>query len=139
MAGMVFTAQSSWSVPASPEPFKVRQPDGTEISLRMRGDEWFSWQETLDGRPVVQKAETGFWVYAKQLDTGEVIGTDRRVGIDEPQADPFNIRPTAAQEKNVLQKRAAASLSSAVTSGTGFVPVILANFSDMDSHGRCIT
>jgi hypothetical protein len=44
------------AVPADPRPFPFHQPDGTEIALRVRGDEWFHWYETPEGRPVILDA-----------------------------------------------------------------------------------
>src|SRR5487761_2273325 len=51
------------AAPAAPGPFSFHQPDGREITLRLRGDEWFHWYETLDGRPVTLDAASGYWVY----------------------------------------------------------------------------
>lgn len=60
------------SIPASPHPIKVQQPDGSSIEIMMRGDEFFHYEATIDGIPVVKTA-SGFYHYA-QIDTdGKLI------------------------------------------------------------------
>ena len=118
------------AVPASPDPFTVRQPNGLEIKLRMRGDEWFSWHETVDGNPVVSDPKTGFWVYAAQAGNGDLVSTGRRVGVDKPNTKAFKVRPTEHEKKKIKEQQAVASRNTASSSGTGLVPVILANFND---------
>ncbi|MDR0619106.1 MAG: M6 family metalloprotease domain-containing protein [Bacteroidales bacterium] len=43
-----FTA-GIFAVPANPEPAEVTQPDGTKITIRLKGDERIHWMESLDG------------------------------------------------------------------------------------------
>ncbi len=49
-----------FAVKAWPYPVTVVQPDGTQLTIRLFGDENRSWKTTLDGRPVYQ-ASDGFW------------------------------------------------------------------------------
>ena len=42
------------AVPAYPKPVKVKQPDGTFVTLQMRGDEYLNYVMTEDGYTVVQ-------------------------------------------------------------------------------------
>lgn len=37
-----------YAVPASPNPFFVTQPDGTQLTLHTMGDEYYHWVETTD-------------------------------------------------------------------------------------------
>ena len=48
------------AVKAYPYPVSVTQPDGSQLTIRIFGDENRSWQTTLDGRPVSQGPD-GFW------------------------------------------------------------------------------
>ena len=57
-------AGPAFAVPAQPDGREVVQPDGTRFTLRLRGDEFFSWKETPEGYPVVRDAADGFWKYA---------------------------------------------------------------------------
>ena len=58
---------TSSAVPADPTPIKVKQPDGTTLTVRLRGDEFFHFHETLDGVPLARNAKGGF-CYAKMRD-----------------------------------------------------------------------
>lgn len=62
------------AVPAYPKPVKVKQPDGTFVTLQMRGDEYLNYVMTEDGYTVVQD-DHGFWTYASQQDDGSLVST----------------------------------------------------------------
>lgn len=62
------------AVPAYPKPVKVKQPDGTFVTLQMRGDEYLNYVMTEDGYTVVQD-DHGFWTYASQQDDGTLVST----------------------------------------------------------------
>lgn len=52
---------SLWAVPAAPYSFRVTQPDGTELTVRLVGDENFHYYTLEDGTPILQN-EDGYWV-----------------------------------------------------------------------------
>lgn len=74
------------AVPADPEPVAVEQPDGTDIRLRLKGDESFSWHETSEGYAVVKDPTDGFWKYARPATNrvAFVAIPDARVGKGDP-------------------------------------------------------
>jgi len=72
-------------IQASPAPVVARQPDGTEVRLRVRGDERFNWQEDLNGFPVL-RTDQGWYVYAKPDEQGKLRPTSLRVGNADPKA-----------------------------------------------------
>lgn len=120
---------------ASPTPFKVQQPDGTELTLRVRGDEWFHWYETLDGRAVVLDPSTKFWVYLTPTEPGTNVLSLQRVGIDQPVTPPWQPRPSQAQlDQRKVWRSVAVGTKSRLkivgSRGTGLMPVLLGNFSD---------
>ncbi len=53
-------ALTAAAIPANPRITKVRQPDGTMISLRLHGDEFCSWGTTPDGKTMMA-GEDGFY------------------------------------------------------------------------------
>ena len=53
-------AMTAAAIPANPRVTKVRQPDGTMITLRLQGDEFCSWGTTPDGRTMMA-GEDGFY------------------------------------------------------------------------------
>ncbi len=54
------------AVPAFPTPMVVTQPDGTQLTVRIHGDEFYSYLTTLDGYTVI-KNKDGFYNYALLL------------------------------------------------------------------------
>ena len=50
-----------WAIPANPEPFKAKQPDGSTITLRLHGDEFYSWVTSEDGKTLYKKDANGWW------------------------------------------------------------------------------
>ena len=54
-------ATTLMAIPADPTPRKVTQPDGTTVSIVLRGDEHFYYHTTTDGMPVVQATNGAFY------------------------------------------------------------------------------
>lgn len=50
------------AVPAIPTPQKVTQPDGTELTVRIKGDEFYGYLTTVDGYTII-KNDNGFYTY----------------------------------------------------------------------------
>ena len=63
----VMTAMVMQAVPAYPHPVKVKQPDGTYVTIQLHGDEWMNFTTTEDGYSVV-KDSRGYYVYAELKD-----------------------------------------------------------------------
>jgi len=57
----VVAEYAALAVPAAPITHRLRQPDGTTLQARLRGDEWNHWYETLQGVPLVRD-RAGRWV-----------------------------------------------------------------------------
>lgn len=74
-----------FAVPASPRVLTLKQPDGTEIKLQLKGDENCHWHETTDGY-IVKKDEDGFWKYTtpKKDQWGFDVIKDAKVGSADP-------------------------------------------------------
>lgn len=64
---------AAYGVKANPRPATVTQPDGTTLTLRLNGDEYFHYYTTDDGY-AIERAADGFFYY---LDNGATIGTMR--------------------------------------------------------------
>ncbi len=71
MAMAVVTAMAA---PADRTPVRVTQPDGTTLTLRLVGDEFFHYNTTADGYTIV--AVDGAWQYAMSHD-GQVVASGR--------------------------------------------------------------
>lgn len=104
--------------PASPRPFIFTQPDGTQITLRMVGDEHFHYtMEALTGMPVEKVGDA--YYYAGFNASGKLVATDEiaRPG-QRPAADltAMKLTPTASRP----QIQAAIAESRATTETTRF-------------------
>lgn len=50
-----------WADSATPYPIKMRQPDGSTVTLRLHGDEFCSWYTSEDGRVYYRRGSDGWW------------------------------------------------------------------------------
>ena len=86
--GMVFAFVCALQVTGAPyfgEPITYSQPDGSEITVYLYGDEFLAYAETKDGYIVTKDPETGYFCYARiKPDGSEVISTGVRVGRAKP-------------------------------------------------------
>ena len=71
-----------WVVCAFPAPYvgdivyTYYQPDGASFSVKLYGDEFFAYQQTLDGYVIIKDPSTGFYCYAQlTADASELIST----------------------------------------------------------------
>ena len=101
------------AVPAYPGKIQVKQPDGSVLTIRMHGDEWFHYATDERGR-VVAKAADGFW-------------REAAMPSDALREQAMQMRRAAAQ----LRTQARAQAPS-LTQGTHRIPVLLVNFSDKE-------
>ena len=58
-----------WAVPAKRCKTQVRQPDGSMVTVMVRGDENFHFMSTEDGMPIVMNADKAY-CYAYMADDG---------------------------------------------------------------------
>ncbi len=100
----------AFAVPASPETVETLQPDGSKISLRLKGDEWFHWHQTVDGYPAALRSD-GYWVYAKP--SRDRLGFEAEPEAIVGQTDPsaFGILSIDQLDKNELRHRIATARS----------------------------
>lgn len=57
-ACVVIGTASALAVPAKPTPIKFTQPDGSAVTVQLRGDERHHWYQTLDGYVLVNENNT---------------------------------------------------------------------------------
>lgn len=72
MAAAVLIPAVSHAVPAYPYPFTTTQPDGTELTIRLTGDEWTSRVYTSDDL-LLLKGKDNAYVYATLSADNEII------------------------------------------------------------------
>lgn len=62
---LLLATATTWARPGYSKPVDVLQPDGTTVTLLMKGDEFLSYLTTVDGFTVV-KGDDGFYRYAEK-------------------------------------------------------------------------
>ena len=68
----------------------LKQPDGTEIQVMQRGDEFQNWTEFVPtGHTIIQNRSSGFWEYADKSSDGSLVGSGVRVEPDGKNAPVF--------------------------------------------------
>lgn len=143
LVGLGFS-QEVYGVGAYPYPQKIEQADGTVLTIRLHGDEWFNWTSTVDGYRIKRNL-SGIYEYASVLKSGDaqssgIRASDPAVRTDEEVAfltfleKGSGVSPMVIQEKR--QSKTAGMLKSTndanvfAASGTQKLLVILANFSN---------
>lgn len=139
---ILFPAINIVAVPADPTPFKVKQPDGNELTIQLHGDEFVHFYTTVDGYTVIKSVD-GFYRYAVKdtivgkLSAGQYVAKDikeRSVNeqrflqtlnkyIYEVQSEQ---KVKRAQAKSDIQKNSLQKISSKQFRGV----IILAQFAD---------
>jgi M6 family metalloprotease-like protein len=139
-----FTISKLYSVPACPDPFTITQADGSELTIRMRGDEFFHYSTTEDGYALIPDS-SGILTYAIQDTNGKLISTHVRASntskrnINERkfiQGLSQNINLTSINQTRRAMRSAASSSTNGPQkayplTGTPKSLVILVNFSDL--------
>lgn len=78
ISAAMLSAMPLYAVKANPRPTVVTQPDGTQITVRLNGDERFHYISTLDGKPL----ETVTGGYLREMPMKEFEA--RRVRAEKP-------------------------------------------------------
>jgi M6 family metalloprotease-like protein len=79
LGALSLLARDVFAVTAVPWPVEKAQPDGTAISVYLRGDEQVHWMESLDGYTLMYDDQK-YVVYAKQDARGNMVPSDIRYG-----------------------------------------------------------
>jgi M6 family metalloprotease-like protein len=136
-------ATTAWAVNADPSPHVFHQPDGTAITLYLRGDEWLHWQEDARGHAVVLDGAT--WRYARLDATGVLVATPYAVGTVDPETigvragvHPVMDATDRAARAAALRPVRGAGQASTIPTGTVKNLVVLCLFSDQTvaAYGR---
>jgi len=126
---LIYSTNILWAVSAYPGIITIHQPDGSSIESYIKGDEWASWHETLDGWSIT-KNDVDVWVYAEGISGRFLIPGHSVVGQNQP---PLfiekHLRPIA-EFRPIHQSNV--NLNSARTD-TFKIPVIFFQFPDQSA------
>jgi len=85
LAGVLFGVTTSSAAPMNGLESRYTQPDGTSITLRFFGDEFYARTETVDGYTVVFDPDTKTYYFAAlSPDGNELVSTGEEVGKSDP-------------------------------------------------------
>ena len=132
-----------FAVPALPYPVNITQPDGTILTIRLHGDEFFNYKTTLDGYALVQNTE-GILTYAQPDSNGNLKSTLIKASNIEKRSlteknlilnltPTFNLRKLSSIRRSARLSKSVMSAAQQVSYpliGTPKSLVILVNFSD---------
>ena len=71
----LFAGLEMSAAPAVPYPVTMKQPDGTEITVKLKGDENVNWMESMDGYSLMYGKDKSI-VYAIQNEKGDMVPSD---------------------------------------------------------------
>lgn len=131
-----------YGIKASPEPFKVFQPDGSFVIAKLHGDEHFRYLTTQDGY-LITRASDKFYKYATMSSSGKIEATAINAsnsGLRPTKEIEFLKKLQTKQDLSIIEKqqRSKKILSSETDvikksyplSGSPKTLIILVNFSD---------
>ena len=127
-----------WAVPARRTTHLVEQPDGTTLSLTVRGDERFHYLVTVDGVPVVRHEGAYYYALfdAEGFAASEHLAHDAEERTAEEQAfveSLPDIQQAATTQMRATKRRAAtrAAEPEVPTTGEVHVPILLVQYADV--------
>ena len=127
-----------WAVPARRITHLVEQPDGTTLSLTIRGDERFHYLVTVDGVPVVRHEGAYYYALfgAEGFAASEHLAHDAEERTAEEQAfveSLPDIQQAATTQMRATKRRAAtrAAEPEVPTTGEVHVPILLVQYADV--------
>ncbi|MDR2556570.1 MAG: M6 family metalloprotease domain-containing protein, partial [Bacteroidales bacterium] len=126
--------------PAKPTPIEVKQPDGTTITIILKGDERVKWAETIDGYSLLRN-DKGVYEYAVADENGDMIpsGIKASNGTKTSPAQQKHLLFSKAQREAILANpncpRAVAGINLAKAQKQSKtvnhrMPVIIVSFTD---------
>jgi M6 family metalloprotease-like protein len=145
IATAMFASMAALAVPANPNPIEIEQPNGSKITIILKGDERVKWAETEDGYSLL-RGKDGFWEYAAKAENGDMIASGIRVmsGLTKSATTvgiPKYLRFSKAQVEAALADENSPEVTAGIdlaamyksTNGEAInykIPVILVSFSD---------
>ena len=129
-------------MPANPKKMELSQPDGVRITVFLKGDEYYHWNEDENGYTILKDSITRSWVYAEQDTDGSMKAGKYKAGSYDPGKlgleKHFRDKGRINYAKNMRNKRyfstfqpgAAAPAKTPILTGTMKNLVILARFSN---------
>lgn len=127
---------SAMAIPAKPGLRKIKQPDGTEITVKLCGDECLNWFETEDGYKLLRNSNN-YLVYAVNDSNGDLVPSSLiygRTTNDIVKRAAMNIKKESnfspAQLKAAMQRMPKVNEAIFPKEGKCNLLLLMVNFSD---------
>ncbi|UTW11519.1 M6 family metalloprotease domain-containing protein [Marinobacterium rhizophilum] len=106
----LLTLTGVYAAPAAPDVRQTfLQADGSEVTLRLWGDEYVHGWESTDGFTVLHNSATGMWEYAVQDSDGRLTSSGFSLGSG-PAPASAHLRPSAAVQNDLRSAAGASAL-----------------------------
>ena len=136
---LLLCAASLWAVPAKRSTRTVEQPDGTQFTITMRGDEHFHYLVTSDGIPVVRHEQAYYYALMEDgsMKPSHLLAHESDLRTDEEIAFLHSLSyGHAGQAAKVRARRSATmvateQVSEMPTRGQMNIPVLLVQYADV--------
>lgn len=102
MAALVFILTTLSADMVRNLPFSFTQPDGTELSLYLSGDEYYHRVHDENGYTILKHSRTGYAVYAVP-EGNSIMESDHRVGVSSPAA--LGLMPNLFKQDSSISRR----------------------------------
>ncbi|MDD5021013.1 MAG: M6 family metalloprotease domain-containing protein [Endomicrobiaceae bacterium] len=105
---LIYASGVSFAVIANPQFIETSQPDGSKIQIRLKGDEFYHWNEDVAGYTVLKDNQSKYWVYAEQNADGSlkpsanIVGKNFPVSVQKSLKDETKL--AKARQKKVIYK-----------------------------------
>jgi len=107
---LVLLPGAGWAAPVNGV-FTYHQPDGSSLSVRVVGDEFFAEEETLDGRHIIQDPVSKYWCYARLSEDGNSLestgvvatGNERHAAFAEGLPEYLRLKTPREHRKRIDQ------------------------------------
>ena len=97
-------AEAQQRVPANPNPVVIEQPDGSKLTIIVKGDERCHWKETEDGYTILENKK-GICEYAKLNRKKELVCSGVKAkDIDKRSAKEIRFLQKTAKNLPVMNK-----------------------------------
>lgn len=93
-----------FSAPYDGEEFELKQPDGSYVTVKIYGDEYYTRVESLDGYSLIQDPKTGWICYADLSKKGEFISTSV-IYKGKDSKPPEKLKKHLKEAKKVVEKK----------------------------------
>jgi hypothetical protein len=138
---LIFASSFSFGIPAYPFPVGIVQPDGTKITVILKGDEHVKWAQTIDGYSILRNSK-GIYEYATLNSDNDMIISGIQAK-NESERDPSEAEFLNKNRKGLVYSKSQVGLMKSIsrihlksaqtafpTSGSRKLVCILIGFTD---------